>query len=160
MNISMERIKSDFAAFRQRVESYRENCANHGLQKDSCEAAYEGLYRLNQRINKELESGDLNNQEKHICHELLTDTFLNGLLELRTVSAHIESDSAKKRGYIKIYVPSGQPVELSCEVSAGAVFSNNIFSILKSHSGIDKINHLDNLNTAIKRIGNKLGINT
>jgi hypothetical protein len=160
MNTSIRRIKSDFDAFCQRVESYREHCANHILQKDSCEAAYEGLYRLNQRIKKELESGDLNTQQRRICHGLLEDKFLNGLLELRTVSAHIESDSAKKRGYIQIYVPSGQPVNFSCEVSAGALFSNNIFMTSESHSDSNKINHMDNLKTAVKRIGDKLSSNT
>ena len=149
-------IKLDFDAFRQRVESYRENCANPKLQKDSCEAAYEGLYKLNQRIKKELRSGVLNKQETRICHEILDDYFLNGLLEFRTVSTHIQSDTAQKRGYIQLYVPSGQPVEISCEVSAGAVFSNNVFVLPKPHSGIDKINHLDNLNTALERIGKKL----
>ncbi len=81
---------------------------------------------------------------------------MNGLLEFRTVSTHIQSDTAQKRGYIQLYVPSGQPVEISCEVSAGAVFSNNVFVLPKPHSGIDKINHLDNLNTALERIGKKL----
>ena len=155
MNTSMERIKLDFDAFRQRVESYREKYANPRLQKDCCEAAYEGLYRLNQRIKKELGSGTLDKQERCICHEIRDDNFLNGLLELRTVSVHIQSNTAQKRGSIQFYMPSGQPVEISCEVSAGAAFSNNVFVLPESLSGIDKINHLDNLNTALERIRKK-----
>ena len=152
----MGRIKIDFDAFCQRVEAYRENIANPDRQKDSCEAAYEGLYKLIQRLKNELRSGALNKQESSICYEICDDHFLNGLLELRTVGTHIQSDTAKKRGYFQIYVPSGQPVEISCEVSAGSAFSNNIFTLPKSSSGIDKINHLENLNEAKKRIEKKL----
>ena len=154
----MERIKIDFDAFCKRVEAYRENIADPDRQKDSCEAAYEGLYKLIQRINKELQSGALNRQESSICHEIHDDHFLNGLLELRTVGTHIQSDTAKKRGYFQIYVPSGQPVVIPCEVSAGSAFSKNIFSLPKPSSGIDKINHLENLNVAKERIAKKLGV--
>ncbi len=152
----MERIKIDFDAFCQRVEAYRGNYTNPNRQKDSCEAAYEGLYKLNQRIKNELRTGSLNKQESSICHEILDDPFLNGLLELRTVATHIQSDTAKKRGYLQLYVPSGQLVDISCEVSAGSAFSNNIFELAEPSSGIGEINHLENLNTAKKRIEKKL----
>jgi hypothetical protein len=152
----MDQIKRDFDAFCHRVEVYRENISKPERQKDSCEGAYEGLYKLIQRLKNELRSGALNRQEKNICHEICNDPFLNGLLELRTVATHIQSDTANKRGYLKIYAPSGPPVEISCEVTAGSAFSNNILTLPTSSSGIDRINHLENLNEAKKRIENKL----
>lgn len=156
MSVNIERIKTDFAAFCQRVEAYSQNYLNPSLQKDSCEAAYEGLYKLQQRINKEIRSGNLSNDQLAVCHQIVADNFLVGLLEFRKVGTHIESDTAKKRGFFQIYIPSGQPVEISCEVSAGAAFSNNIFRLPDPSSGITEINHLENLKTAKERIEKKL----
>ncbi len=153
----MEWIKTDFDAFCQRIKTYQENISNPDRRKDNCEAAYEGLYKLIQRIKKELNSGTLNKQESGICCEIRDDRYLKGLLKLRTVATHIQSDTAKKNGSIRMYVPEGSPVEISCEVSAGSMFSINtvIFPKSPSTSG-GKIDHLHNLNTAKERIEKKL----
>ena len=156
MNSNVERIKKDFDAFCQRVETYQENVTNSDRRKDCCEAAYEGLYKLMQRIKKEIDSGALNKQESSVCCEIRDDLYLNGLLELRTVAAHIQSDTARKRGAIYIYAPSGPRVEIPSEVSAGSAFIENIFVLRTPSSGISTINHLDNFDAAKERIANKL----
>lgn len=156
MNTSMARIQTDLKAFNRRIDVYIENNANPGLHKDSCEAAYEGLYKLIQRIKKELLSGDLNKLELSVCHSICDDRYLNGLLELRTVGTHIKSDTAKKKEYIRLYDPSGQPIEIDSDVSAGPVFAESIFRKGKSFSSKVTINHLQNLKTAKERIGKML----
>ena len=156
MSSSLVRIKKDFDAFCQRVETYRENVANPNRKKDSCEAAYEGLYKLIQRIKKEFSSGALSQQESSIFCEIRDDNYLNGLLELRTVAAHIQSDTARKRGAIYMYAPSGPQVEIPSEVSAGYVFSKNTFVLREPSFGISTINHLENLDVAKERIAKKL----
>ena len=156
MSVSYDRITLYFEAFSRRVDVYIENAANPYLHLDNAIAGYEGLYNLIQRVLKELESGDLSKQEKKVCCEIRDDTFLNGLLELRTIGTHVQSNTAKKRGDLTIYVPSGQPVEIPCESSAGAVFSRSIFETPSSRTGVQSIDHKDNLITARSRINNKL----
>ena len=153
----MERIQTDLAAFNHRIDVYVENNTNPGRHKDSCEAAYEGLYKLIQRIKKELLSGDLNKLELSVCHKICNDCFLIGLLKLRTVATHVKSGTAKKKEYIHLYDPSGQPIEIHSEVSAGPVFAESIFRNDKSFSSKVPINHLHNLKTAKERIGKMLG---
>lgn len=155
----MDRIKNDFDALCMRIGTYQENIANPDQHKDNCEAAYEGLYKLMQRIKKELISGDLNKNEKSVCCEIQDDNFLNGLIEFRTIAAHIQSDTAKKRGHFQLYVPSGQSVEFDCEVSAVAAFSEKIFKLPMPSCGIETIDHLDNLRTAKERILKKIDRN-
>ena len=157
MSDSLIRIRQDFEAFCQRVETYRDNIASPDRAKDSCEAAYEGLYKLIQRIKKEIRSGVLTQQASSACCEIRDDNYLNGLLELRTVATHIQSDTARRRGAMYVYAPSGPRVEIPCEVSAGGAFSGNVLVLRKPSSGISTLNHLENLDTAIDRIAKKLG---
>ena len=152
MKTSMKRIRRDFDAFNQRVNYFTQSIAIPDRRKDSCEAAYEGLYKFMKRLKKELESGDLTNQEKMLCHTISSDKFLNGLLELRTVATHVVSDTANKKGKIQLYVPSGPLVAIHCETSAGALFSESTFRLPKPLAGITEINHRDNLCTAKARI--------
>lgn len=156
MKESMERIRRDFDAFSERVNYFSENISNPDRRKDSCEAAYEGLYKFVQRLKKELESGDLTSQEKTLCHTIAGDNFLNGLLELRTVATHVVSDTARKKKRLQIYVPSGSSVLIPFETSAGSLFSENTFRLPKPSAGITEINHCDNLSTAVARIDKRL----
>lgn len=149
---SMKRVLSDANALFERVETYLTDCTNHDRHKDACEAAYEGLYKLMQRIKKELDKGSLLMPEAHVCNAISQDKYFGGLLELRTVAAHVKSDTARKRGYLNLYMPSGQPLSIDPELSAGAVFAQPTFRLPQPVSGISELPHTEFLRTAKMRI--------
>jgi hypothetical protein len=154
---SMTRILTDMKAFSDRVESYLNDSTNPDRHKDACEAAYEGLYKLMQRIEKELKEGSLNNPEKRICNKIVQDNYLKGLLPLRTIAAHIKSDTAQKQGCVHLYLPSGPPVSIDPNLSSGAVFVKPSFQLQISTSGISEIRHPELLQTAKTRLEKLFG---
>jgi hypothetical protein len=156
MSKAMKSIVEDFEAFYRRVENYRLNINDQVARKDDCKAAYEGLYLLNQRIKNDLKDKDLEKKEKRVCHNLLDDCYLKGLLELRVIATHIKNDVSKKSGTTIIYSPSGPPVKINAEVSANSLFSDNIYEVANASSGVNTIDHLKYLNAAKHRIAKEL----
>lgn len=148
----MKRIQADVNAFFERVECYLSHRANHDRHKDASEAAYEGLYKLSQRIKKELAEGNLSKPENRVCNAIAQEKYLNGLLELRTIATHVKSDTAIKRGHLNLYMPSGQLISIDPELSAGAVFSHSTFRLPQPASGVSEFRHTELLSTAKARI--------
>lgn len=151
---SRQSILREFDAFSQRVEDYQAH-----KSKDKCEAAYEGLYKLFERIRHEIKSGKLKGNDFRFCDDILNDSFLNGLIQLRTIATHIVSDTAQKKGFVQLYTTSGVPTEIPCEVSAAAAFNGDLFTYSNVVSyGTNTIKHSDYLIAARDRIKRKLGI--
>jgi len=158
MSAGMDQIKKYFSNFRHRVDAYKEQIGNPELRQDYCEAAYEGLYKLSQRIKKEMKHvghGGLDKSELAFCHNFLNDHYLNGLLQLRTVATHVVSDTGKKEGHITFYTPNNNEITLNFETSAAAAFSIDTLELPNQRSGVTSLSHLEELNAAIVRI-NKL----
>ena len=159
MSQAFDGIMKDVSAFRLRVGNYEDVINKLNLCKDACESAYESLYKLKERIDKELENidkTDITNIEEQCCRNIFQDNFLKGLLDLRTVATHIQNDQALRNGTFSILSPEGATIELSPSASAIAVFSHNIFVLENQRFGADSINHLNNLREAERRIVKKL----
>jgi len=152
---SLQSISNDFAAFEKRVDTYVETITGPEHNKDACEAAYEGLYKLSERIKKELNSGNLKKQEKNAIIKIRDDKFINSLITgLRKIATHVVSDTAEKLGGSDVYLPTGQPVTIPSDVSAGAAFAKVDLILPEEFANI---NHKNMLTTARQRIKKLLG---
>jgi len=152
---SFRSISNDFAAFEKRVDTYVESISGPEHNKDDCEAAYEGLYKLSERIKKELKSGNLTKQEKNAITKIRDDRFINSLITgLRKIATHIVSDTAENQGGSRVYLPTGKPVTIPSDVSAGAAFTNADLILPEEFANI---NHKNMLTTARQRIKKILG---
>lgn len=156
MSEAFARIKVAFDAFQKRVKSFEDSENVPTTFQDACECAYEGLYKLKERIDRELEKStdkcNLTKEEKRFCIDLFSDKFLSGLLQLRVVATHVVNDRAIKEQSFTLLSPDGFPMDLDYSASANAVFSSNIYSPY----GVGEINHRQNLREAVKRIAHKI----
>lgn len=146
---SIKRIRDELDAFGPLVAG----CTVKAYDRKDCQLAYDQLYRLWQRIKKELDSNnDLSKGDRDACHKILEDCFLKELIGgLRVIGAHAVSDTGRKQGAIALRTPSGSPFAIPGDSSAGEVFAGPIFSFPESAS-VSSLCHSEYLAEAEKRI--------
>lgn len=159
MNTPIDRIKSDFKDFKERVANYVTHKNDSHTCKNLCVIAYEGLYKFKQRIDKELRNRDktkLTKSQTNQLKKMFDDSFLEGLLKVRNIATHITSNKNKDSNGIMIFSPKNEQIVIECETSAGALFASNIFSTNRSYSGTNILDHASSLNEAVKRLEKKV----
>lgn len=157
MNTPIDRIKSDLMDFSERVSNYIANKNDPAKCKNLCEIAYEGLYKFKERVEKEFRNRQKSNLTKSQISQLekmFDDNFLIGLLKIRNVATHITPDKNDKSEGLVVFTPKNEQLLIECETSAGALFTNNVFPIKKSNSGVG--DHAYFLTEAVNRLQKKV----
>ena len=159
MDTPIDRIRNYFKAFEDRVDNYVSHKNDLEKCKDLCESAYEGLYKLKERVYTEFtnrQGSNLTKPQITLLEKMFKDEFLIGLLKIRNAATHIIIDKNHKADDITLYTTSNEQFTLDCKTSAGALFSKNIFTTKDNKSGANKIDHAGFLTEAVKRLRKKI----
>lgn len=138
------------------VQYFEEFCA--GLKR--CQEAetfvradlldvYERLARLRERFIFEKEHKTLTNSEEHALSKVFQkDTFMKGLMNTRTIGAHV----TQRSGEPVLYTRSNTPMTITASSSAMAVFSEPVVTLIDKEGRPGRVDHLERLLEAQRRI--------
>ncbi|TAL28381.1 MAG: hypothetical protein EPN97_14700 [Alphaproteobacteria bacterium] len=150
MTESMKAILEYLEAFRNSVDALGRGSGNEVEDRAAMMDAYTRLYRLKERIVHELKKTKegLAKNEKRVCHKILEDNLISGLLDLRTIADHVKGRSSGSD--IQIYAADGSPTIIKADCTARSVFPAGIISDGNNPYGV--FNHEHSLNAAVRRL--------
>lgn len=148
---SFARIERDWQAFCKKAEQCQSATT---FDEDDYRDAISRLSRLRERCLKEMPSLT-KPQAAALAKVFEKDPFIKGLMNgPRQISEHVQK--RKTESGITIYTPDNTPIELDCETSAAGFFMTSLVFVSDIHAEQHRINHLQNLAVAKKRIGQAL----
>ena len=151
MTEALGRIDNYFQEFRQVVDACRKA---ESFKPADWKNAYGALGRLRDRYRHEKE--DLTpGQQAALQKVFYDDLFIKGMMAIRQVSEHVTYVSRDAPGPL-IRTTWNEPIQLTVESSAIAVFSAPVVILRDIANMPREINHLSMLEQAERRVGNAL----
>ena len=150
MSDALVKIEEYFQHFHDGVERCRKIKSKGCFSAPDWQDAYERLYRLLNRYDKEKRKLDKSEREA-LANAFEDDVFIRSLPIYRAVGSHMQSDVARKGGVLIIRDVSGAPVELDAQTSALGLFEADVVNP-DSKGRPYEIHHLDNLEVAERRL--------